>query len=646
MDPITVAIIEALSQLAKDSVKDAYEALKAAIAKKCGVNSDLATTLEELQRNPNSAQSKKKALDKKVTEAKIGDDKAIIDKLNALQSALKQPMNTATTQQAAGANAKQTSHAETNNGQSIKVDVKGGSSVTIGLPAPKEPESPRRQTNFKMWPAIAIGAVIILGLGVAIGHFVRDSSPGVAVTPTLALTSTPIVSSSVPTATTASVPAASLIGLRYMRNVYDRRLVDLRTASQQGIRVDANSQLQISDLVVSTSKIDPKYSVQIEAYADNEYIGHATSKPMTADRIQWDTIEPDKYIDGDNPTTTWIVQPSWQNLRLAAVTYLEGKAISENWTTIKLVRQADVGTSWMYDPSYIKLASLIYQVNNGPELTLDMRDAIGLHQGIIVKAGDQLSLQEVWYNATTNGVPQTIQFEALLLDGAGGFDSKNFRNAPEEDIQAGMHKLSNFRPITWTVAPDRKFLEVKFLRGDQAIFDPLMIPLDPTGNSGLIPESDAVLWPHNLVRYTDFETPADLAGWEGDIEISDAQAFTGRHTLAITVPAGTTSGVLANWRWEPPLQAEAVVGQVYWPEQPGANVAYAQICYQQCASIPIQRGHWHTFVMDLSELSYADKQLNEQSVPRIWIQAQVDKADETSYTFYVDGLQVFYPDSQ
>jgi hypothetical protein len=636
MDPITVAIIEALSQLAKDSVKDAYEALKAAIAKKCGVNSDLATAVEKLEQNQKSKRLET-ALNKKVTEAKIGDDKAIIDKLNALQSALKQPMNTVATQQVAGDKAQQT--AKTVTGPSIEVDSKGGP-VTIGLPAyypqtpgpisqsptPKEPESPRKQSNFKMWLVIVIGGVVILGLGAIIGYLVRNSSA--------------------PTSTTGSVLSASLIGLRYMRNVYDRRLVDLRTASQQGIRVDANSQLQISDLVVSTSKIDPKYSVQIEAYADNEYIGHATSKPMTTDRIQWDTIEPDKYIDGDNPTTTWIVQPSWQNLRLAAVTYLEGKAISENWTTIKLVRQADVGTSWMYDPSYIKLASLIYQVNNGPQLTLDMRDAIGLHQGINVKAGDQLSLQEVWYNATTNGVPQTIQFEALLLDSAGGFDSKNFRNAPEEDIQAGMHKLSNFRPITWTVAPDRKFLEVKFLRSDQAIIDPLLIPLNPDGNSGLVRESDAVLWPHSFVRYTDFETPADLAGWEGDIGISDLQAFTGKHTLAITVPAGTTSGVLANWSWAPPLKAEAVVGQVYWPEQPGTNIAYAQICYQQCVSIPIQRGHWHTFVMNFSELSYADKQLNEQEVPRIWIQAQVDKADETSYTFYMDGLQVFYPDSQ
>jgi hypothetical protein len=306
-----------------------------------------------------------------------------------------------------------------------------------------------------------------------------------AITPTSALTSTPLASSSTPTST---IPSASLIGLRYMRNVYDRRLVNLRTASQQGIRVDANSQLQISDLVVSTSKIDPKYSVQIEAYADNEYIGHATSKPMIDTRIQWDTIEPEKYIDGDNPTTTWIVQPGWQSLRLAVVIYLEGRPINEIWTTIKLVRQASVGTSWMYDLPYVKLASLVYQVNDGPQVVLDMRKAIGLGEGIRVKAGDQLTLREVWYNATNpagSDNHQTMQFEALLLKDEG-FDDSYFRHSPDETIQAGTHKFSSFIPMTWTVAADRKFLEVKFLRDDQAIIDPLQIPLNPNGSTGLV----------------------------------------------------------------------------------------------------------------------------------------------------------------
>ncbi len=455
---------------------------------------------------------------------------------------------------------------------------------------------------------------------------------------------TPAPSTSDLTSTTASVPLAYLVGLRYIADDYAPRLIDLRTAPTEGIWVQPGHALQLDNLVVAVSDADPRYTAQIEVYADSEKIGYYTAtKQLNSDRLQWgkDELVIEKYNHG-NYSTTWAIQPGWKNIRLAVVTYLAGNPVKENWTSIRLDSK---GTSWMYDPPYIKLASLVYTVNAGPPLVLNVPEA--LQKGINVNTGDQLALREVWYSTTDSNKPQTIRFEALLVK--DDYDPSTFQKTSDENIQVGTHKLSSFTPMTWTVTADRKYLDLKFVRGDRTIIDPIRIPLNPGENSGLIPESDAMLWPFSFVRYTDFETSADLASWEGDVGIvgiSDAQSFTGKHSLAITMPAGTTSGVLANWDWEPPLQAEAVVGQVYWPEQPGTHVAYAQICSAACASIPIQRGHWHTFIINLSDLSYNGQQLNEQKLSRIWIQAQVDKADQTPYTFYVDGLQIFYPDNQ
>jgi hypothetical protein len=54
MDPISLAIIGALSKLSESVIKDSYEALKAAIARKFGIDSDISHAVDQLEKKPES----------------------------------------------------------------------------------------------------------------------------------------------------------------------------------------------------------------------------------------------------------------------------------------------------------------------------------------------------------------------------------------------------------------------------------------------------------------------------------------------------------------------------------------------------------------------------------------------------------------
>ncbi|MCP5077851.1 MAG: hypothetical protein GY951_07310 [Psychromonas sp.] len=78
MDPITLAIVAALGKLSENVIKDAYEALKTAIAHKCGVNADLTKAVEGLEKKPTSA-GRKETLREEVADAKVDQDSEILE---------------------------------------------------------------------------------------------------------------------------------------------------------------------------------------------------------------------------------------------------------------------------------------------------------------------------------------------------------------------------------------------------------------------------------------------------------------------------------------------------------------------------------------------------------------------------------------
>ncbi len=78
MDPITTAIVAALvSDLSKTAIKNSYNALKNALKKKFGSESDLIEAVNGLEKKPDS-KGRKATLQEEVEIAKVNDDHAAI----------------------------------------------------------------------------------------------------------------------------------------------------------------------------------------------------------------------------------------------------------------------------------------------------------------------------------------------------------------------------------------------------------------------------------------------------------------------------------------------------------------------------------------------------------------------------------------
>ena len=96
MDPITAAIVAALvagvaagtTEMGKKVIVDAYEALKDAIKKKFGADSDLAEAVEKLEKKPDST-GRKETLKEEVEAAKAAADPQLQELAQALIEALK-----------------------------------------------------------------------------------------------------------------------------------------------------------------------------------------------------------------------------------------------------------------------------------------------------------------------------------------------------------------------------------------------------------------------------------------------------------------------------------------------------------------------------------------------------------------------------
>lgn len=73
MDPITTAIVTALANLGATAVKDAYEALKAAIAQKYGLESGVQKALNNLEEKPDSS-GRKEVLQEEIKDSKADQD--------------------------------------------------------------------------------------------------------------------------------------------------------------------------------------------------------------------------------------------------------------------------------------------------------------------------------------------------------------------------------------------------------------------------------------------------------------------------------------------------------------------------------------------------------------------------------------------
>ena len=96
MDPITVAIFGALGKLSVDAINESYQALKAAIAKKYGVESDVAKAVDDVEKKPDST-GRKETLKEEIATAKPESDPELLKLANTLIERLKELDNSSGT---------------------------------------------------------------------------------------------------------------------------------------------------------------------------------------------------------------------------------------------------------------------------------------------------------------------------------------------------------------------------------------------------------------------------------------------------------------------------------------------------------------------------------------------------------------------
>lgn len=437
----------------------------------------------------------------------------------------------------------------------------------------------------------------------------------------------------------------ALIGVRYMADGWDPRLVDLRTAAEDGIPAREGGSLQLKSFWISTP---PHYSdseAQIEIYANGGLIGLSSLQPLVPPVTQIDDIQIKGYQDSDVPDA-WLVQDKWESLDISIIVYSEGESVGSTKSSIRI---NPGGMSWLTSPPNASLVSIAYTVNGGTQKVLDLQK--GLTNGLNVSQDDQLEIRAIWYDANADGAGQRLWVEAYLTRGGYYPETLKTNRNDSDIILKGLHELSAVSALSWTVPADMKWLVMTLERSDQTVLDRINIPLNAQDDPGLVSVSQSVLWPFEQVEYIDFESQPDLQSWSGvDANViarSNKEHFSGEATLTITVVSDQTQAFVER---EQPLRAETVVGQVYWPQQDGIDVQWSQICFTPsflCSSIPTEEGHWNTFVVDLSELEYNGEKLDQVRLSSFFVQGKVIGASiDKPYTFYMDGIQIYPAISQ
>ena len=180
----------------------------------------------------------------------------------------------------------------------------------------------------------------------------------------------------------------------------------------------------------------------------------------------------DKSSGQPEVPNAWLVPSHWTDLYIVLITFCDNSVVDRNTTTIHLDSN---GTAWLRDAPDASFASIVYAVNGGPALVLDLREAA--KAGLDVGPGDEIAFLEIWYHADAEGGDASrIQAEAFLT--SDGFDAKTYKATSASIIQKGVHQLAGSEVLTWIIPEDRDSMVLSLFRGDGVMLDRLNIPLD------------------------------------------------------------------------------------------------------------------------------------------------------------------------
>jgi hypothetical protein len=279
------------------------------------------------------------------------------------------------------------------------------------------------------------------------------------------------------TSVTPIVPAPALVGISFMTGDWNPRMIDLRTANTEGIHADPSVSLKLFDLQVSVPDSMPAgYVGQAEVYAnDDEFIGNTNTAGLEAGKtVVLGEAIPFNYIDQDG---YWKVQKDWSELTVLINVYPPNgeEMVQSSKTHIKFTQPNS--KSWMLPPPYASFVSIVYQINNGEERSIDFRTA--LTDGIQVQSGDRLRLLELWYHTSMDEDTKTLFAESYV--GSGEYNSETFHQTEKQVFQAGVHDLMVGKTFEWSITSEFTSLVLTLSTensiGRSTILDRFVIPI-------------------------------------------------------------------------------------------------------------------------------------------------------------------------
>jgi hypothetical protein len=424
----------------------------------------------------------------------------------------------------------------------------------------------------------------------------------------------------------------NLISLTYESGSWNPRLVDFRNASSTGIEVGRNDSLRLRDLWIYAPEDARGFDVKAVIYANDKRIGETALHLMTPGAMMLGDIEITGYQHGKY-VDAWLSQEGWESITVALEFYKDADLVGETSTVIRLT---DGGNAWIKAAPYASLSSVVYSVNAGPLLVLDTRNVSD--QGIRLAQNDTLTLHEIWYKALNDDDQNTLKVEVYLS--SGEYDSNTSIQSSAAIFDTGVHQLALDKPFTWVIPVDKKQLIMTLTRNDGTILDRFEIPFGQD-DTGLVPFKDAVLWPFDFVPYMDFESAAEQNPWKAKgtvtLSLSPEHAFSGKSSLAVTLKENAIDDVILEYNQ--PGGSDLFMGYIYWPDQDGVKIEWAQLCAWACVKIPMKTGQWNRFDMPTQYLTFDHKPLGARDT--FWIQAIISGiGPDTPYTFFIDGVQV------
>lgn len=443
----------------------------------------------------------------------------------------------------------------------------------------------------------------------------------------------------------------SLAGVTYISGDWNPRQINLRTAASDGIYMDPQASFRLADLEVlapeQTSTIP--YQLQAIVYANGEKeIGETKIVDLVPGLINLGDVNPTNFqhatIQGG-----WLPQKDWEKLTIALNILEKGQAkIAQSIRTDILL--TDQGRAWFQTPPYASLSTLVYQINNGQKMVLDLRSATD--KGIPLEAGDKLRIWEIWVHALADDNTRLLTAESYVSSGI--YDKSTALQTPPQLFKKGVYDLLEGTPLEWTIPKDKNSLVITLARNNDqklsVVLDRYIIPFSKDAPAGLVTVPSPAPWPQGNMTYLDFEGNDQTTDWTAadpvTFGLSSQFAVSGKQSLAITVPPTSSDEKQETVVHKSVFQASLMIGQIYWPSQKDVRVAWAQICVTrvwQCAKIPVETGRWNTFFMDLSSMQDSDGiTLDQIEFPSFFIQGSfVGDNAGTPYTFYLDGIQVY-----